>query len=159
MFSSISLHGSLKKAFYLSLLFLGTLHSDGYIFPFLLCLLLLFFSQQFVRPSQTAVLTLCISFSFSSTSLLLLTHLPPSSCMCTQSCNPMNCSLPGASVHGSLQARVLEWIAISFSMHFFFLGMVLITASCIKSQTSIHSSSGTLSTRSNPLNLFITSTV
>ena len=99
------------------------------------------------------------SFSFSSTSLLLLTHLPPSSCMCTQSCNPMNCSLPGASVHGSLQARVLEWIAISFSMHFFFLGMVLITASCIKSQTSIHSSSGTLSIRSNPLTLFVTSPV
>ena len=43
--------------------------------------------------------------------------------------------------------------------HFFFLGMVLITASCTKSQTSIHSSSGTLSIRSNSLNLFVTSTV
>ena len=38
-------------------------------------------------------------------------------------------------------------------LHFFFLGMVLITASCTMSQTSIHSSSGTLSIRSNPLNL------
>ena len=36
--------------------------------------------------------------------------------------------------------------------HFFFLGMVLITASCTMSQTSVHSSSGTLSIRSNPLN-------
>ena len=27
----------------------------------------------------------------------------------------MDCSLPGSSVHGILQARILEWIAISFS--------------------------------------------
>src|SRR5574339_507839 len=36
-----------------------------------------------------------------------------------QSCptlsNPMDCSLPGSSVHGSFQARVLEWGAIAFS--------------------------------------------
>ena len=30
-------------------------------------------------------------------------------------CNPMNCSPPGSSVHGISQARVLEWVAISFS--------------------------------------------
>ena len=30
-------------------------------------------------------------------------------------CNPMDCSLPGSSVHGILQARVLEWGAIAFS--------------------------------------------
>ena len=30
-------------------------------------------------------------------------------------CNPMDCSLPGSSVHGIFQARVLEWIAISCS--------------------------------------------
>jgi len=30
-------------------------------------------------------------------------------------CNPMGCSLPGSSVHGILQARLLEWVAISFS--------------------------------------------
>ena len=30
-------------------------------------------------------------------------------------CNPMDCSLPGPPVHGILQARVLEWVAISFS--------------------------------------------
>ena len=70
---------------YLSLLFFGTLYSNGYIFPFLLCLSLLFFLQLFVRPPQTTFL------------------------------------------------------------HFFFLGMVLIPASYTMSQTSIHSSSGTLS--------------
>jgi len=36
-----------------------------------------------------------------------------------QSCptlhNPMDCSLPGSSVHGIFQARVLEWGAIAFS--------------------------------------------
>ena len=30
-------------------------------------------------------------------------------------CNPMNCSLPGSSVHGISQARILEWVALSFS--------------------------------------------
>ena len=29
--------------------------------------------------------------------------------------NPMDCSLPGSSIHGILQARVLEWVAIAFS--------------------------------------------
>ena len=30
-------------------------------------------------------------------------------------CNPMDCSLPGSSVCGILQARILEWVAIPFS--------------------------------------------
>ena len=30
-------------------------------------------------------------------------------------CHPVNCSLLGFSVHGILQARTLEWVAISFS--------------------------------------------
>ena len=29
---------------------------------------------------------------------------------------PMDCSLPGSSAHGILQARVLEWVAIAFSV-------------------------------------------
>ena len=41
-------------------------------------------------------------------------------CVGTQSCltlyNPMDdCSLPGSSVHGISQARILEWVTISFS--------------------------------------------
>ena len=31
------------------------------------------------------------------------------------SCDPMDCSLPGSSVHGILQERILDWVAISFS--------------------------------------------
>ena len=34
---------------------------------------------------------------------------------CPTLCDPMDCSLPGSSLHGILQARVLEWVAISFS--------------------------------------------
>ena len=34
---------------------------------------------------------------------------------CPTFCDPMDCSLPGFSAHGILQARILEWVAISFS--------------------------------------------
>ena len=34
---------------------------------------------------------------------------------CLTLCKPMECSLPGSSVHGILQARILEWVAISSS--------------------------------------------
>ena len=34
---------------------------------------------------------------------------------CLTLCNAMDCSLPGSSVHGISQAKILEWIAISFS--------------------------------------------
>ena len=37
--------------------------------------------------------------------------LVPQSCL--PLCDPMNCSLPGSSVHGTLQVRILEWVAIS----------------------------------------------
>ena len=30
----------------------------------------------------------------------------------SNSCDPVDCSLPGFSVHGILQARILEWVAI-----------------------------------------------
>ena len=35
---------------------------------------------------------------------------------CLTLCDPIDCSLPGSSVHGIFQAIVLEWIAISFSI-------------------------------------------
>ena len=38
---------------------------------------------------------------------------------CPTLCDPMDCSLPGFSVHGIFQAIVLEWIAISISKGFF----------------------------------------
>ena len=40
-------------------------------------------------------------------------------CVCAQLwltlCDPMDCSLPGSSVHGIFQARILQWVAISYS--------------------------------------------
>ena len=34
---------------------------------------------------------------------------------CLTLCNPVDYSPPGSSIHGILQARILEWVAISFS--------------------------------------------
>ena len=34
---------------------------------------------------------------------------------CPTLCDPVGCSLPGSSVRGILQARILQWVAISFS--------------------------------------------
>ena len=36
---------------------------------------------------------------------------------CPTLCDPVDCSPSGSSIHGILQARILEWVAISFSKH------------------------------------------
>ena len=46
---------------------------------------------------------------FSPTLKVLVTRL------CLTVCDPMECSPPGSSVHGILQAKILEWVAIPFS--------------------------------------------
>ena len=38
--------------------------------------------------------------------------------LCPSLCNPMDCNPRGSSVHGILQARILEWVGISFSRFF-----------------------------------------
>ena len=60
-FSSISLHWSLRKPF-LSLLAILWNSANSYIFPFILCFSLLFLSQLFVRPPQTAILLFAFLF-------------------------------------------------------------------------------------------------
>ena len=52
------------------------------------------------QVQQAKVVCLC---------LCLVAHLWPTLC------NPLDCSLPGSSVHGIFQARILEWVAIFFS--------------------------------------------
>ena len=37
--------------------------------------------------------------------------------LCLTLRDPMDCTLPGSSVHGIFQARVLEWVAIAFSIN------------------------------------------
>jgi len=102
LFSSISLHCSLRKAFsFLFAILWNSANSDGYICP--------------------------LSFAFYFLSFL-----------------------------DYLQGFIRQPF---YLFAFLFLGMVLITASCKMLQTSVHSSSGILSIRSNMLNLFVTSTI
>ena len=51
-----------RRLSYLSLLVFATLHSNGYIFPLLLCLSLFFFSQLHLRPPQTTICLLAFLF-------------------------------------------------------------------------------------------------
>ena len=58
----------------------------------------------------------------STSTLLLPSHIVEAAAAKShQSCptlsDPMDCSLPGSSVHGLFQARVLEWGAIAFSVY------------------------------------------
>ena len=99
LFLSLALHCSLRRAFS-SLL--AVLWNSAFVFPFLLCLSRLFFSQFICKASSE------YHFAF---------------------------------------------------LHFFFLGMVLITTFCSMLRTSVHCSSVIPSTRSNPLSLFATSSV
>ena len=84
------------------LLFSGTLHSNGYIFPFLLCLSLLFFSQLFVKPSQTAIFPSCISFS-----LGWFWSLPPVQCH----------EPPSIVLQALCQPDLTPWIYLSFPLY------------------------------------------
>ena len=66
-----------------------------------------------------------------------------------QSCptlsDPMDCSLPGSSVHGIFQARVLEWGAIAFSETLGMHGIKL--SSSVSSSDTFHFYKQTLSTQ------------
>ena len=61
---------------------------------------------RLVRPSESRPLTLDVCWAEVAR---LVTQ------SCPTLCGPMDCSLPGSSVHGVLQARILEWVAISSS--------------------------------------------
>ena len=56
------------------------------------------------------------------TVLLVMVSVNQTTCMhakslqsCPTLCDPIDCSLRGSSVHGILQARILEWVAMPFS--------------------------------------------
>ena len=63
-------------------------------------------STQFLRSSWGS----WTSWSFYS-STLSTTHPSEVVQSCPDSCDPVDCSLPGSSIHGIFQARVLEWAA------------------------------------------------
>ena len=73
------------------------------------------FTFTFKEKILNTLLMKVTFFCCCSTTLLLPTHLPPPSGTHAQSYNPMDCSPPGSSDHGLFQARILEWVAISFS--------------------------------------------
>ena len=49
---------------------------------------------------------------------------------CPTLCNPMDCSQPGSSIYGIFQTRVLEWVAISFSIQLHVRLCVCVYVSC-----------------------------
>ena len=62
--------------------------------------------------SQYCMLPPCLLNLYAEYSILLVAQ------SCLTLCNPMDCSTPGSSVHGILQARILGWVSISFSRRF-----------------------------------------
>ena len=81
------------------------------------------FSWMLLIPLSVWHLLLTIQFKFKNYlyyGILLTIPLYYISCCfisqsCLTLCDPMIYSLPGSSVHGIFQARILEWVAISFS--------------------------------------------
>ena len=75
-------------------------------------------------PSEICYVNLLLNSNITSlitSSTRSFTSPPPMCAMlclvaqsCLTLCDPMDCSLPGFSVHESFQARMLEWIAIFF---------------------------------------------
>ena len=67
-------------------------------------------------PSPRTLILAAINLSFK---ILDRLYPPCGVCLvaqlCPTLCDPMDCSPPGSSVHGISQARILEWVAISFS--------------------------------------------
>ena len=56
---------------------------------------------------------------------------------CLTLCNPMDCILPGSSVHGIFPARVLEWGAIAFSEYQLELPSIAKHYKCLSSNTNV----------------------
>ena len=84
-------------------------------------------SHSYMTTENTIALTRrtfvgkVMSLFFNTLSKLVIAFLPRSTAPCSGAqscptlCNHMECSPPGPSVHRILQARILEWIAISYS--------------------------------------------
>ena len=79
--------------------------------------------ENLTKPDELSPLALFTHFAWSARERAGFVSsetkvLNPNKCVaqsCPTLCNPMDCSLWGSSVHGIFQARVLEWVAISFS--------------------------------------------
>ena len=88
--------------------FHGTKPYSSFRFQFKIFLFSVTFSNSLSIPSRLGhVLLLSILIALCGGALVAK--------LCPCFCNPMDSSPPGSSVHGIFQARILEWVAISFS--------------------------------------------
>ena len=76
------------------------------------CFHMWFFKMYLFLNWRIIALQNCVGFCQTSP---WMSHAAKSLQSCPTLCDPMDCSLPGFSVHGILQAKTLEWVAISFS--------------------------------------------
>ena len=100
-----------------------------YSYLFCFCLFFFLLSYYFLTLSFNFSIR-CFCYSFNFQEFFLIFSSLASSCFmcvcvcvcvhaCAQSCptlcGPLDCSTPGSSVHGIFQAKVLEWVVVSFS--------------------------------------------
>ena len=85
------------------------------------------YSSRFSEKSVNV--GVCLPFNIA----LILSHS-----VVSNSCNPMDCSLPHSSVHGISQARILEWVAISSTHQGIFLTQGSNCVSCIGRRILYH---------------------
>ena len=142
------------------MLFFGTLHSDGYIFPFLLCLSVLFFPQLFVRPPQTTILHfffLVSTLHYRKSVLIMyiyiltLLSLPPTPIPLLQVVTECQAGLP---VLCSSFPLVICYVHNNVYMWMLFSKFILVSPSPALS-TSLFSTSGSLFLLSKQLTLLI----
>ena len=61
-----------------------------------------------LEDTGSSELSICVWELLVSNALCLVAQL------CPTLCDPMDCSPPGSFVHGIVQAKILEWVAISY---------------------------------------------
>ena len=74
--------------------------------------------KKILKPKNTAILKYYLIYIYTHT--YIMQKSPPAAAAkslqsCSTLCDPIDSSLPGSPVLGILQARTLEWVAISFS--------------------------------------------
>ena len=70
---------------------------------------------QKIKPDTVSTVSPSFSHEVMGPDAMILVFWMLSFQLCPILCDPMDCRPPGSSVHGILQARILEWVAIPFS--------------------------------------------
>ena len=96
---------ALKRKLTYSIFFLHIMEWKSCLVSFIWCQILYF--PHTPLPPKMATAVGIVLFTFQRLAKLFES--------CPTLCNPMDCSPPGFSVHGLLQARILEWVAMPFT--------------------------------------------